>query len=75
MTLFLKKCSVAALFGYTIAVQIVNDQIIFFSFFSKCIELCPFSDLKQPLPEEPVMKSIDLLYNYGLLIFYKVTFF
>ena len=25
-------------------------------FFSKCIELCPFSDLQQPSSEEPLMR-------------------
>ena len=63
----------AALFGHTIAVQSVNDQIMFIVFL-KCIDLCPFTDLERPLSEEPLMRFFALSYNYDLLIFGKHSF-
>ena len=68
-----KKCLNAALFNNTIAVQTVNDQIIFLVFFfPKCIELCLFFDPEQSLFEGPIMRSF-LIYHIIMAHQYSVN--
>lgn len=74
VAIYLEFCSSAGLFGHTIAVWSVNEQIVCLVFFPKYIDLCLFSDLEQFLFEEPLIRALDLSYNYGLLIFWKRLF-